>query len=201
MKKSIFLVFALMAMFAVGASAQIKYGAKLGLNLAKIVGDDFDDADSRTGLVLGGFINMSLSDKFQFQPELLYSAQGAKESMDMEGTTVDATYKMNYISLPLMFRYNVVSGLSIQAGPQIAFMVADKYKIEADGESVDGDLSDDMEVDLNGIDFGLNVGLGYKLENGFGIDARYNIGMSQIVNEDEADSKNSVIQIALSYTF
>jgi hypothetical protein len=96
-----------------------------------------------------------------------------------------------------MFKYNVASGFNVQAGPQVGFLVADKY--EAGGNS--GDLSDTWGVDMNGIDFGLNLGLGYDLENGLGVDARYDIGMSQITKEDNADSKNSVIQVAVSYTF
>ena len=200
MKKRILLVVAVLAMFSVfTTNAQVKFGVKAGLNLANINGDDFEDSDMKMGLAIGGFANFQLSDKIEFQPELLYSMQGAKQK-DMyidEGITADMTFKLDYINIPLMLKYKLTDAFSIQAGPQIGLLVSDKWKTD----DADGDISDDMGVDLKGVDFGLNFGLGYTLENGFGIDARYNLGMSQILDMDEADSKNAVIQIAVSYAF
>lgn len=195
MKKLLFIV----AVLAISMSsfAQVTYGVKAGVNFANGTGDDFEDADMRTSILFGGFAKFSLSETFAFQPELLYSGQGAKASYTEEGVDVDETLKMDYLNIPLMFKYYAGGGFNIQAGPQIGFLLSAKTKLEAGGESVDIDVKDE----LKGLDLGLNLGLGYDLESGIGIDLRYGLGLSNVVDYDDADGKNSVISLAVSYAF
>ena len=194
--KKILVIVAVLAI-SVSSFAQVKFGAKVGVNFANGTGDDFEDTDMRTSVLFGGFARFALSDKIAFQPELLYSGQGVKESYSEEGMDVDGTLKLDYLNIPLMFKYYAGSGFNIQAGPQVGFLMSAKYKMEAGGESADIDVKDEMK----GLDFGLNIGLGYDLESGIGIDARYGLGLSNVADYDEADGKNNVISLAVSYTF
>jgi hypothetical protein len=195
--KKLFVIAALIAMVSSTSFAQVKFGVKAALNIASISGDDFDDADSRTGTAFGAFAQVGINDKLAFQPELLYSMQGAKFS----DSGIDGTLKLDYLQVPLLIKYYVTEGLSINAGPQLGFLLSANYELEYDGESEEEDLKDYM----NGIDFGLDFGAGYQLENGLGFDLRYNLGLSNILNEDDwgddAEGKNSVFQIAVSYAF
>ena len=181
-------------MVAIGftVSAQTSFGAKVGLNIASLSGDDVSDLDSRASLHIGGVAEFEISEKFSFQPELLYSAQGAKISED----GFDATFKLDYINIPLIAKYYVTDGLSIEAGPQVGFLLSSKLKVEFDGESETEDIED-----MSSIDFGLSFGLGYKLESGINFGARYNLGLSNISEEDDSDVKNGVFQISVGYFF
>lgn len=161
----------------------VKFGAKIGMNVSTITGDDVSNIDSKTGFVLGATSEISFTDKFSVQPELLFSQQGAR----FEGNfTVD----LNYLTLPIMAKYYVAKGFSVEAGPQFSFLVKDEVIFE-----------DNTTSDTNAKNFDLmaNVGLGYQLENGIFLQTRYNLGLLSIA--DDTDNKNGVFQIALGFQF
>lgn len=111
-----------------GAYAQsVKFGVKAGLNVSTFTGDDSDEAESLTGFHVGGVAEIKFTDKFSLQPELLYSTQGAKASVSgIEGGVAynaDIKAKVSYINLPVMAKYYVIPGLSLEAGPQVGFKV------------------------------------------------------------------------------
>ena len=57
---------------------------------------------------------------------------------------------------------------------------------------------------LTSTDIGLCIGAGFKFENGFGIGARYAMGLTSLDNVDDgydSDYKNSVISLGLLYSF
>jgi hypothetical protein len=192
----------------------ISFGAKAGVNFASITGDDVDDLDGRTAFHVGVVVEISVSDKFAVQPELFYSSQGAtmEDSYTEEGFNVreDGTIKLDYINLPIMAKYYVAEGFSLEVGPQIGFLMNSEAELDltvsGDGVSESITISEDLQDHVKGIDFGFNFGLGYKLENGLNFGARYNLGLSD-GNDDpeffESDDafKNSVIQISVGYFF
>ncbi len=191
------MIVAVMAMVATAAVAQSTYGVKAGVNFASGSGDDFDGTDGRTSLVLGGFAKFMVSEKFAFQPELLYSMQGVKGEGDIEGMPADLTMKFDYLNVPLMGKYYLSDGFSLQAGPQLGFLMSAKAKAEAQGEEVEVSIKDEVK----GFDFGINIGLGYDANDRLGFDLRYNIGLTPIPDYDGADGKNRVVQITASYSF
>ena len=76
MKKTILTTIVALFVFTMGANAQgIGIGIKGGLNLAKL--DGIENAENRTGLHAGAYVNLNLGG-ISIQPELLYSAQGAE---------------------------------------------------------------------------------------------------------------------------
>jgi long-subunit fatty acid transport protein len=206
MKK--FLFCAAIAVFGLwNVNAQeVKFGVKAGLNLASISGDDTEDLDGRTSFHFGGIAEIKLSDKFSFQPELLYSAQGAKSSYEDQFEKEEATIKLDYINLPLMAKYYVAEGFSIEAGPQIGFLMnseADYDYIDKEDPEFSESGTEDLKDEIKGIDFGFNLGFGYKLEGGLNFGARYNLGLSDLWDVDNGGIKNqnSVIQISIGYMF
>ena len=156
-----------------------------------------DSFDSRTAFHVGFVAEIVISETFSFQPELLYSAQGADWSEDgFEGTT-----QVDYLNVPLMAKFYVGEGFSLEAGPQIGFLLSAK-------DVEDGEDDFDLKDYVKGIDFGLNLGVGYKLEGGLNFGARYNLGLSDINDSDEGDFdegdfsiKNSVIQAYVGFFF
>ncbi|MHA7057274.1 porin family protein [Aquimarina sp. M1] len=195
-KKLLFVV--LFGAVTSGVTAQeekVRFGAKAGLNVSNLTGD-VEDEDSRIAFHLGAVVEIPIAEKFAFQPELLYSAQGSQS----EDFGVDFKTNLSYINLPLMFKYYVASGLSIEAGPQVGFLVSAKGKAEGNGI----DEEEDIDEFLNGVDLGANFGLGYQLDMGLFFQGRYNLGLSNINDEDDADDfkiKNSVLQFSVGYKF
>lgn len=178
----------MVAFFAAGAAAQgISGGLKAGINLANLTGDDVEDTDMKIGYHVGGYAKISLTDAFSVQPELLFNAIGAKDS------EVDGNYKLNYLTVPVMLGYSF-GKISIQAGPQVGFLMSAKYKVDVNGDSEEADIKES----LKGTDFGVNVGLGADFGK-INAAARYCIGLSNIVDADDVDVKNGVIQLSLGY--
>lgn len=206
MKKLLFFI-AIAVMCFVNLNAQeVKFGVKAGLNLANISGDDTEDLDGRTSFHIGGVAEIMITDKFSFQPELLYSAQGAKSTYEDQFEKEEITIKLDYINLPLMAKYYVAEGFSIEAGPQIGFLMnseADYEYIDKEDPEFNESGTEDLKDEIKGIDFGVNLGLGYKLENGLNFGARYNLGLSDLWDIDTGGIKNqnSVIQVSVGYFF
>jgi hypothetical protein len=109
----------------------------------------------------------------------------------MKGTSVEENsdetidLKMNYIEVPLDFIYSLGSnGLFINAGPYLGLVMS----ADLEGE--------DFKDDLESIDFGLNVGAGYRTGN-ISVGVQYGLGLSNIAKEiEDGDSvKNTNISI------
>lgn len=197
--KKMFLVAALAVLGMNQMDAQTKFGVKAGPQLTNIVGDDFDEADSRIGFNVGGYANVRISESFAIQPEVLYSLQGAKQ----EVAGADLSYNLSYINVPVMVKWYAYDGLNFEFGPQIGFNVASKVKVDgtafdvADGTYDFDELSGGRDVET--IDFGVNIGAGYEFTNGLNLGLRYGLGLTDIVKD--SDAKNSVFSLGVGYSF
>ena len=183
MKKFLLLAVVTVLGFANVTAQEIKFGIKGGLNFASITGDNTENSDLVTSFNFGVLSEIPISEKFSFQPELMYSGQGYSFN--------DNTIALSYLNIPLMGKYYVAKGLSLEAGPQLGFLLAAK------NEKVN------VKDSFNTFDFGVNFGVGYKLDNGLNFGARYNLGLSNINNVDNSSSqnKNSVFQVSIGYFF
>lgn len=206
MKKIILIT--VLALFCFKANAQdeptnssdISFGLKGGLNFSLITGDGTDNFDGRVAFHVGGVVEFQISDKFSVQPELLYSAQGDKGTFD----GMDIEFNIDYLNLPVMAKYYVSEGFSLEAGPQVGFLLSAK----AEG----GGVSLDIKDLIKGVDFGLGFGLGYKMDNGLNFSGRYIVGVTNFVESngslldqpiETGDSKNhnNVFQLSIGYFF
>lgn len=162
---------------------EIQFGAKGGLNLASISGNNSGDFESVTSFNFGIMSEIPISERFSFQPELMYSGQG----YSIDNNTVE----LNYLNMPLIGKYYVTKGLSLEAGPQIGLLLSAKNE------------NTDIKDSLNSIDLGVNFGIGYKLDNGINFGLRYNLGLSDINDLDGFTDKNQngVFQLSVGYYF
>jgi hypothetical protein len=198
MKKSIF-VFAAMLMSTSFMAAQefVYFGAKGGVNFSTFSGDGFSDFDadtkSRTAYHLGLLAEIPVSERFSIQPEVLYSAQGYDIQEIEDGQDVE--FQLDYVTVPVLAKFYVVQGLSLEAGPQLGFLVQN----EVDSAQGSVELDDD---NFKSFDFSLGLGASYKFNNFF-IYGRYNAGLTDIYDIDgvEVDAKNSVIQAGVGLLF
>ena len=196
------LSFVLLAAFTIATSANaqsFRLGLKAGANFANVNGDGTKGANTSTlvGFNGGAFIGLGLSDNLFIQPELVYSGQGFKESVNSGGTTFTATQNLNYFNIPVLVKYQLPVGVYFQTGPQIGFLMSATAK-------ADGSSSTDKQ-EFKSTDFSWAVGAGFQIPSTqLGIDLRYNIGLSNIANNSSSSGssatvKNGVFQVGLTY--
>jgi len=181
MKK--FMLMAAVLIASVAASAQNEVGQitvapTVGLNLSSTTGDGAKMMPVVAAGVVGEY---GLMDKLGISAGLMFSMQGAK----VDGS--DEKLKMNYLNIPILGNYYVWQGLAIKAGIQPGILLSAKA----------GDY--DIKSDCKSLDFSIPVGVSYEI-NKFVVDARYNIGLTGIVDGGDS-AKNSVFQITVGYKF
>lgn len=206
--KKLFFCIAIAAVSVSGAIAQeVRLGAKGGVNFSTLSGDDLGDVKSRTGFHIGGLVEIPVSERFSIQPEVLYSAQGAKYEESGTELGVDYSYKttakLDYIQVPLMAKFYVVDGFALEAGPQISFLASKKGELDATIGGVTVSSEEDLE-DISSIDFSLGAGASYRLPMGVFFGARYNFGLSNVNDSNTADNfkvHNNVFQLSAGYSF
>jgi len=185
MKKILLTAVAVFA-FSFANAQDVKYGVKGGLNMSS---NSAEGATSITSFHLGGFAQFAINDKFAVQPELLYSAQGAKYTFFGLSTTAN----LNYINIPVMAKYKVADAFSIEAGPQLGFLMSATL------------ASIDYKDQCNSTDFGFNLGAGYDLNETMSLGLRYTMGLTNVEKdvpgEPSTNSKNSNIQLSFGYKF
>lgn len=223
--KKVFLAIAFLAT-TVGFAQGISIGAKTGLNLSSLSG--IEGSKMTTGFHAGVMTEFKLTDMISLQPELLYSTQGgdAMKTLDLIVAKSDFETKIrsSYINLPIMGKFYVAEGLSLEFGPQVGFLMSSKADIESKistgflgGIKTNIPTERDLKESSNTIDFALNAGLGYKLDSGLYFSARYNFGLTPTIKENIAvntinpipaytvvsadDGKNGVIQVSIGYFF
>ena len=184
-KLSLIVLFAISGILNSIEAQEINYGLKAGLNMSNLSGVQ-DDTNNLISFHAGIFAKINFSEKFAFQPELLYSKQGT------ENQEVDAKVKLDYLTMPIMVKYYLGDKFSLEAGPQMSFLLNDKAVFN------NSDLPD-FETDAESFDFGFNIGLGLDLTKNLVTQLRYNFGITTVV--ENPDVKTSVLQVSLGYKF
>lgn len=186
MKFKLIVVIAALMIAGTAHAQHVNIGIKGGLNLYTISGDNDGDYSIKPSFHIGLLGHIHLADNFALQPELVFSAQGTKYESNGE----DFNLNLNYINVPVLFQYMFDNGFRLQAGPQVGFLVS--------AEANDVDVKDNLQ----GVDFGLGLGASYvNPASGFGFDARYNHGLSNINENDGFDSYNRGFQLGVFYLF
>jgi len=168
----------------------LSIGIKGGVNMYNIHNDNGIKYDYKVGYNFGLLGHIHLNKYFAIQPELVYSLQGAKYTVNNATTN----YNLSYINVPVLIQYMFDNGLRLQAGPQVGLLV--------DAKSKTGSTTIDNKENLNPIDLALTIGAGYIYPPiGLGIDVRYNLGLSNINKTGDVTSTNRGMQLGLFYIF
>lgn len=215
----IHLVMLLLSLFAYSQN-NISYGLKAGINFTYANGDAediffIDNVEGRVSFHAGIISEVSLSERFSIQPELVYSQVGAKYYYDpaaINGQEIKSDLNLDYITLPLLAKYYVYKRLSIEIGPQLGYILSAKIKNEGSTDvitsgnlEIDINQTIDIKGDINNFDLGLVFGAGYELDTSLLFQARLVLGLSEIPknnsNQTLNDFRNIVFQISLGYKF
>ena len=193
------------------------FGIDVGVNLATydVKNSEFGnpslapEAENKTSFHAGVFVDIPIGGNFYLKPEIYYSGQGAKLSMQQATGTGNTTYNfeqdLGYIYLaPAAFSFKTPGGFMVETGPQVGYLISANLDGNVPpGYAGTGDFKDRFKK----IDVLWSAGVGYMSRIGLGVHARYNYGLSNVLNaEDDANQmtgkmQNRVIQIGLAYHF
>ncbi len=178
------------------AQAKVAIGIKAGLNFANLNTSSVAAAfDSRTGYNVGAFCLIKLA-KIGIQPEIVYSTQGSSIATTIPPQSFNSTF--NYVNIPIIVKIYLFGGLNLQVGPQFGFLTS------AQGPEFNpstGQISlADVENELKSSDISAALGLGWELPLGLTIDARYNMGLTNINDTyNSQEIKNQVFQLSAGF--
>ena len=168
----------------------------VGGTLSTLTGDT-DGAKMKIGLVGGAEFGYNINDMFAVTAGALVSMQGAKN--DDTPLIKDASTTLTYLNIPFLANVYVAPGLAIKAGLQPGFLLSQKAK----GDMLIGNNSwEEFEKTgtdgLKKFDLSIPLGLSYEISD-FVIDARYNLGLTNINDGNDEKVKNGVIMLTVGY--
>lgn len=227
MKKILITMMALVV--ATGAFAQLNFGVKVGGNLATISGMtsednglDFGDLakvtpsqSMKVGFNVGAWAEYMVMPMLGVQVELNYSLQGVNTKVETSSSllgaasTTDTSYGAGYVNVPILAKAHFAN-IAAYVGPQLGFATGFNYTSTVTTDDKATEYEPEAVEDYSGFDFSLVVGAQYKLTANIGVDARYNIGLTNVfptLKNDEGEvtregfGKQGVLQIGVFYQF
>jgi hypothetical protein len=198
--KKLFMIAVAAMLATVSVNAQEEAGQMyvkpmVGATLSTFTGD-VKDTKMKLGLVAGAEFGYHVMEPLAITAGALVSMQGSK--FDDNSYEKDVTTTVTYLNVPIMANYYIVRGLAIKAGLQPGFLLSRKTKYSTNTGSGWVDMETTDKEHMKKVDFSIPLGLSYEFSN-FVIDARYNLGLSNINDDSNYKSKNSVFMLTLGY--
>jgi hypothetical protein len=219
--KSSFNLFLILSLLTLTTQAQkVQFGVKAGLGFSELMTSDHPvtivDGNTQTmryypitTFTGGAFASISLGKKWNLQPELVYSLQGATGKPEQDYyVTATEDYRLSYLNIPVLVKYKFPLAFFAETGPQLGLLLSGKINETLVGST--NTVNYDIKSDLKSTDVSWVFGLGYCSPFNLGFDLRYNLGLVNI-NETTSGSssapipegtmKNSVFQLGVFYIF
>jgi hypothetical protein len=190
------------------AQGKTTFGIQAGPIFSKFGGPDAKNVDidftkTRVGFAAGAFVELRISPSFAIQPEGMFVVKGGKA----EATGATAKAKLSYVEVPLLAKFRIPAkgngqqfSPHLYGGPFIAFKV-DCSISGTDGTTTISGSCDDNDIHIKSTDFGVVFGVGVEVGRAM-IDARYDLGLSKIVDEStDNDVKNRTLYLLVGWSF
>jgi len=140
---------------------------------------------------IGIFAKIGLKKKIFLIPELQYIEKGFRDDV--------AKYAFDYVSLPVLMSFNLVTKFSLEAGPEFSYLTALKTNY-ASGKVVD------ISSGMRKFDFGLTVGVRYSVLPRTAILLRYSLSGIPVVSlpppqgyNNDIFGYNQALQLSLAF--
>ena len=195
-------VFGFLAISAMSVVHAQSFGVKGGANISTISKEkSWDDTNAKIGYYVGLYMHAPVNSVFSIQPEVLYNSVGVK----YDNGKASHTLGLDYLSVPIMFQFEPIPKLYVEAGPQFSYLMGNS----------DRDKTDDVVTikkyrnssNYNNFDLSGAVGVGFRINN-ITIGARYLVGFTDIKksgsttwSNDDKQLRNNAFQIGLQYGF
>lgn len=197
---------------------QLHAGLTAGANFASISTDsDLAAYDGRVLLVLGGVLEIELSDRISLRFEPMYLQKGAEAHFTSELDEVRYENSLDYLELPILLTYSFAATETLTPyltfGPSVGFNLGADFITRLPG-GIAGTLVADISEEIKLVDFGIAAGVGTRIragEGSFFIVSRYTWDLTNVFdNPHESDCcdfpgpvdlNNRGLQVLTGYTF
>ncbi len=227
------ITFLICLLFTVNTFAQSKKDIGFGFKIGR--GNSFvafnkevnSSISSNSSDVISAFLNYSLSEKLNVQPNLSYTVKGFNAFEEQSGFKGDVYFnaskatstRLYYVELPINAILKLPLGkgkVLLGGGPYVAFAFSGKSNVFTRTTSSSASLmkSDEKRTvkfgnetsdDFNPFDFGVGFLVGYQLKKGWLFNFNYSQGIANILpKEQRANDFKAIIgayQICVGYEF
>jgi Outer membrane protein beta-barrel domain len=197
--------------FRSNGSENSGFGLKGGINLSDAVGAGtnkmYESVDWITQYHFGAYAQIGITNRFSIQPELMYQRKGFEVKGETASTTVDGvtttvkegdkTIKLSYLSVPVLFVFNVFDNVAIQVGPQASYLLnvrdggSETVSPEAyHYKSFDVGVVGGVEAKLEFLRFGARYD--YSLTD---LRDKGDFSISSVTRQAQSDIRNGVFQV------
>lgn len=169
---------------------------------------DEDIFKRKVGFFVGGYAAIDISEKFQFQPELLIALQGTRVFIkdieirpDPSILPIISDFESNIneltISIPLVVRYFIIDTFFLEGGAQLAYVInrSENIKKNPFEEYSDG-MVNSTQFNYDKFDMGFAVGTGYKFSEKISLVGRFYMGLI----ERDNSIKSSIFNLGIEYS-
>lgn len=183
------------------------FGLKAGANISNVIKTGESDFKSKfkPGFAAGIFVNIPVADVISIAPELVYSQKGYQTAGSiLPGDDYDYKVTTNFVELPLLVKfYPGLEGFNIFLGPQVSFLTSTTESFKSGSDEFRRTVAE-RNKNLKKSLLGGVIGLGYNIDENFGLNARYALDFQRNNANGTTEVpayKNQVIQLGLTYQF
>ncbi|WP_185152539.1 porin family protein [Fulvivirga aurantia] len=203
MKKVTYLCLALVVLLVASnksTAQKARGGIKGGLNLSTLYLDDVEDENVRAGFHAGFYTQLMLAPSFAIQPELNFSTKGSSADYNFAGFRGESKFNLSYLDVPVLATFKLGDDVDIHIGPYVGYLVGVNTSSEGDFGDSRTELDRD---DYEKWDYGISGGMALNF-NPMSIGVRYNYGLNEIADSDDAarlnkGAKNAVGQVYVAF--
>jgi hypothetical protein len=176
-----------------------------------------DDNKIQTSFQIGGYANLPLGKFFSFQPGLTLSGKGNKVESSFGYSHFKSSTNIMYLEIPVNAVYKK-AGFYIGAGPYAAFALAGEHESEGEmdvsssftpqliefSDTHDLKFGSGDDKDFKRTDFGVNLLGGYEFRNGLNFGLNYGLGIRDIGSsslDGISKTRNRIFSLTFGYSF
>lgn len=182
-------------------SQKINVGVKVGANITKITGKEFKEQFS-FGYNAGAFAELEFDKTWGIQPEILYNQVNTKTSSNFDSAFGNwpknlSSIKLNYLSIPILLRFNIGKFISLNLGPQFGLLL---NKDESAWQTISS-TGNNTKTALKSGDLSVVGGMtvNVKVLRVFG---RYIVGLNDISDVPNTDQwRSQQVQFGVGFKF
>lgn len=192
MKKTALCAFLTVLILASSAGAQsLSFGVKAGMNLARASADAAMTTAAGRGLLLGGYVELSLIPPLVVQVGVQYAEKKTSVSVmsPLNTPAPSVTHQLNYLEIPINLKLAVgkptfqVFGL---AGINVGVLLKAVDLLSASEGTESSDYKDSLNKTALSFQLGGGIGIQIVKHVEFIAEARYSMGLKDVNKSDQA---------------
>ncbi len=196
-------------------SQQIRVGVKAGYAYSNLNSNDQtanELFEPKSGYYAGLSTEKRWGEKLATQVEAMYANLGSQTTYENAGATVKQYNHLHRLVVPVSLKYYVTYELGVFAGGYLSSKISNNVKFKTSGDiAVTDEELNEMEQEykkylddnLKSSEFGVQFGIDYKAFKGIYVEARYSLGLSNMIKNPANEEKMtmSFLQAGIGYKF